>query len=295
METRFITPRAACCALASALALAFLSPNSYGVIQVYADATGNLGVSDAAATASGGSVSQTQTGSNPNAPGGSIVGRVSASFGVLRIYGESHINMNPGGVNYGGGTAYFTDEFTFNDPNHVGEAGTFTFTLRADGVLTSSNRTGQTSGTTYSYNPSKATLSLSVHDGTTFTNYLNVSETLDDNGSRGGTAFLGQPVSVTVPFTFGTTFSLRISLSGSATTYAEFGADSYADGEHTLEWGGITSVKDNTNTVMTGYTLGSGSGVNYVNAAPEPSGVLLLLFGSVAVLAWKGRDLRRKA
>ena len=294
------THRARAFALASVLASLFPCFSSYGTILVSADAVGNLGTSVEAVTASGGSVSQTHTGSNPNSPGGNVVGRSSASFGVLRVYAESHIDQAPFGGNFAGGTASFTDEFTFNDPSRTGQPGSFTFILQVDGTLAASNRTGQTSGTTFNFGISTARLSLSVRDVTISgnnINYLSVSEIQNDNGVRSftGAAFLGQPDSVSVPFTLGTKSSVEITLTAVASTKPEFGADCISNGENTLNWGGITSVNDSSNATVTNYTLDSGSGANYIQPIPEPSAITLMVLGGFALFAWKSKTSRLKA
>ena len=294
MKTRSFNQRARAFALASVFAFVFPCYSSYGAVLLSADASGNLGTSVPAVTASSGSVSQTHEGSNPNPPGGFIIGRASASFGVLRVYAESHIDRAPPAVNFAGGFASFTDEFTFNDPSRTGQRGTFIFTLQVGGTLAASNRTGQTSGTTFNFGPSRARIGLAVHDKTisgNSINYLNLNENLNDNGVRTG-AFLGQPVSLTVPFTFGTTSSFEITLSASSNTSSEFGADTIANGENTLNWGGITSVNDSSNAPVINYTLISGSGANYLQPIPEPSVIALLVLGSVGLMARKGKTSR---
>jgi hypothetical protein len=53
--------------------------------------------------------------------------------------------------------------------------------------------------------------------------------------------------------------------------------------EHTLSWGGITSVTDANGNPITGWSITSASGFDYTQPAPEPSTGVLVAIGGIAV------------
>ena len=107
----------------------------------------------------------------------------------------------------------------------------------------------------------------------------------DGTTGSSGALFLNRTNTFAVPFTFGIASELRVQLSTITTARTRFGADSISDLGHTLEWGGIVSVKDNSNNLVNNYTLTSGSGTNYIQPIPEPgawaltAGGLLMFLG----------------
>jgi hypothetical protein len=56
--------------------------------------------------------------------------------------------------------------------------------------------------------------------------------------------------------------------------------------EHTINWGGISSVVDSvTGEPDTDWSVTSASGFDYTNAVPEPSSIVLAAIGCIACLA----------
>ena len=281
----FCPPRLVAHVLAVCAAWFLSSQFAHGVGLVSVQANGSLGF-DSRSAASG-SVSAQQSGSNADVM---ELSRATAAFGVLRAYAESHIgNRGPNNISsvFATGTAFFSDDFTFNFAGLTGQSGSFTFRLAIGGTLAASLVGAGSETSPFSY--AQATLGV-LKDGS-FIHGTDV-ERLRSDGTTVITneSFLNQVKTITVPFTFGTPFELKTQLQAATNSRSEFGANCIADAEHTLEWGGIASVNDSGNNALTNYTVGSTSGTNYVNAIPEPSAVTLLAFGIAGLIAKRRRS-----
>jgi len=258
------------------LALAFCSASQAATL-VFARAGGSSG-DDNQNSAISGSVSASSTGFFELNSAYNTAGTASARFGVLRTYSEAHAPMsNISSIN-GSASARFKDDYLFDAPGKTGQTGSFTYTLRINGALSSGLRSAGTENSGSFSSSSYASAQLVVSKNAS--SFFNSTEAMFSNGTGGvtsGESFLNLTKSFTVPFTFGTAFELDVSLALVTNARGQFGADSIADLGNTLEWGGIVSVNDNTNAPVSDYTLSSGSGTNYIAPIPEPSSTLLLV------------------
>lgn len=199
----------------------------------------------------------------------------SATFGILGVYAEASAGSNgSGGSTYGNAVARFEDDLTISAAGLEGQDGVLVFLVDVDGALSSEYVTAPL----YEDSQSFAYTQLSIlRNGSSV---YSATRMVYANGATSGTNFLDDPISVSVPFTFGTTFSLRVSLQAQSAASALFGANSVADLAHTLTWEGVTSVTAGGNPV-TGYSLSSASGTNYLTPIPEPSSAALVAAAGV--------------
>jgi hypothetical protein len=104
-------------------------------------------------------------------------------------------------------------------------------------------------------------------------------------------------ISLTIPVTFGLQTSLSCTLDIWADAWAVTGADGIGTNAvaisaygSILRWGVITGVFGSSDTPVTGFSVTSGSGFDYLSAAavPAPPAVWLLASG-LAALGWRSR------
>jgi hypothetical protein len=170
----------------------------------------------------------------------------------------------------------FSDVLTINDPSLTGKSGTVQFNFLVSGTEIA---TASTPG----YSSITATADFTSPGLTD-----DLSFTKDSNGTITGTDFLGVQETATVPFVFGTPFTvaLQIDISGlveglsgggSATTSGTFSTTSSTSDVVALVAGNPAQV--------TGFNEQSASGATYLSPdfVPEPDGVILAMAG-LAVL-----------
>jgi hypothetical protein len=102
-------------------------------------------------------------------------------------------------------------------------------------------------------------------------------------------------LSGTLEFVFGS--AIDVFVDGIASAQVQGDGSALADFSSTVEWGGISEIRDEFGNVVSAFSIVSDSGVDWsqpvVAPVPEP-GVLLLLLGSLgAGGAWTGRRSRR--
>ena len=90
-------------------------------------------------------------------------------------------------------------------------------------------------------------------------------------------------IDVKIPFTFGSQTSLRyvLDLTDFAQTNSNAGgimASAYLDYSQGMTWGGISGVYSSNGAPVSGFTISSASGFNYLYAAPVPEPVGYVLF-----------------
>jgi hypothetical protein len=100
---------------------------------------------------------------------------------------------------------------------------------------------------------------------------------------------LNTDLAFSVPFTFGTAFSLGVWMNSSLGVgqYGSPGTIQH-NATNTLSWNGITSIEDTTTstTVDPGdYTAFGDSGMNWIQPVPEPTSALLLAGSGLLLLA----------
>lgn len=205
-----------------------------------------------------------------------------AAFGLLGVYAGASAGSNgSGGGTYGNSLARFEDDITITAVGMDGQSGLVIFLLEVDGTLSSEYVTEPL----YEDSQSYAYASISVlHNGN---GVYGANRYAYANGATSGANFLDAPISVSIPFTFGTAFTLRVALQAQTTAYALFGANSVSDLGHTLTWGGVVSVTSGGNPVA-GYSMDSTSGTNYISPIPEPATAPLVVL-AVAMLAGTSR------
>lgn len=264
------TPRHA---LAVLLAAALHLPAAaFAASSLSVDATGGYGPFVPAETTTGGSISQTHTGSGPR---GDNQGYASASFGVLRVFGEAHslTGASPSLV-YGAGYATWQDDFLISSSTLNGQTGHLTLSLQIDGNLTGSGNEPATqtsnrsrASAAYTFSQNGATIGVKSQDY-----YINTGESVGDD-------FLNQTQTFTVNFTFGTPFEMRFSVSAGATSYSTgtTAVNTRADLSHTATWGGFSSVTDAQGNPAA-YSFGTTSGTDFSQpVVPEPGACALML------------------
>lgn len=209
-----------------------------------------------------------------------------AAFGILRASVEASAGSNGGGDGtFGNAIARFEDDFLFTAEGMEGESGLYTFLVDVDGTLSSNYLTAPL----YEDSQAYAYASLSVLQNGSGVYSATMYEYA--NGATTGTNFLDAPVSISVPFIFGTPFTLRVGLQVQTTAYALFGGESVADFDHTLVWGGVASVTSGGNPV-TGYSLSSTSGTNYLSPIPEPTSAALIVLTGLVIGFRRSRSTR---
>lgn len=219
-----------------------------------------------------------------------------ATMGVLHL---SASNDAPNSSSFARALANggWNESFTISDPAHNGQSG-FTLvkinvngTLYAQGFAGSSNL-GVTGYKDHSqltiYNGAGAYFSRGQSDLiSTDRQYASWSASSYGYSENVASRTINDSITLAVPITYGTPFTLGIYAAGSAGMRSSSGVagNSLAnlDFSNTLSWGGIMSVLDNTGAPVTGYSLISGTGIDWANPVPEPSTLSLLALGVLAM------------
>jgi hypothetical protein len=224
------------------------------------------------ATASSGAVA-VEVVSEANSTGGSARARAFASFGSLSVYAISFTNSGADGSS-GGGHAIWLDMITINAPGLNGTAGFIDFSLSLQGTLSAFTGNNQVGSGNAGY-------SLDI-------SFDNVTTSFSGSKSPGGppTGDL-LPLDVSIlnqPFTFGVPFRLEVDLGAGAGSGCDGNcgqAGGQANLQDTLNWGGISEVRDSNGGSVTNFTLSSDSGTDWTQPVPEPSVVTLIFLALI--------------
>lgn len=274
----------ACIAIAGSLG--FFTTTANAAPELYVSAYGQGPGSQQ--TASSGPVSQSDSATHQF---GSGMARAGADFGVLRNYAEATAIAGSSNFNnavLASTTARWQDDLLFNAAGLTGSPGSVTVKFRIDGTLAASQPQFDPD---QSQTRADASYGMSilgsgvVHSG---------GESRFADGTRtfsGSGPFLNVEQTATLPFTFGTAFTLKLEVSASSTARTQFGGSALADLENTTTWGGFITVRDSQGQVVNNYTFSSASGTNFINPIPEPNTALLILGAAAGLLARRNRQL----
>ncbi len=206
--------------------------------------------------------------------------------GTARLgqFGGSAFNMSPNEALFSSGatTGGWAEQFTITSPGHAGESGYFVFTVDIAGSLAATGATGSSLFEVTVFKDAANLLKNSFFDagasdvvGTsmqyarwgvaTYSHFESDSKTVADT------------VTFSVPFTFGTPFTVE--LIGKVT--AGMRSSGFVDGFGTgttdfptgMTWGGVSGVYLDTLAPVGEFTIDSGSGVNWMDPfEPGPTG-----------------------
>lgn len=225
------------------------------------------------ATASSGAV-EVEVVSEANSTGGSARASAFASFGSLSVFAISFTNSGADGSS-GGGHAIWLDMITINAPGLNGTAGFIDFSLSLQGTLSASVGVSQVGSANAAY-------SLDI-------SFDNVITSFAGSQAPGGGPPNGDllPLDASIlnqAFTFGVPFRLEVDLGAGAGSGCD-GNCGQAVGEanlqDTLNWGGISEVRDSNGGSVTSFTLSSDSGTDWTQPIPEPSVVTLIFLALI--------------
>jgi hypothetical protein len=167
----------------------------------------------------------------------------------------------------------WSDEFTIHPPSPAlaTTPATIVFSLLLHGIGTADGAGANQSGTFASYR-----LDASIGNCVSGCSFAQQGSWTDNGPAGGGLVFSGDPVTglvgVSVPVQFSLPIPLHVKLIVSAQAIASSDSFATASGEfgHTLEWGGISEVRDAQQNLVTGYSVTSNSGVDWSKPVPEP-------------------------
>jgi hypothetical protein len=191
----------------------------------------------------------------------------------------------------------WSDEFTLLPPTPAlaGQPATIVINLLLHGIGTADGASANPSGTFASYR-------LDVKIGTCVSGcaFAQLGTWTDNGTAGGGLVFTGDPVTglvgVSVPVVFSLPIPLDVKLTVDAQAIASSDVFATASGDfgHTLAWGGISEVRDAQQNVVTGYSVTSGSGVDWSQSVPEPGYGALTGIALMSVAAMRAtRGMRR--
>ncbi len=215
----------------------------------------------------------------------SLRASAAADFGTARVYAEQHVRnwqvenlFFPTARGYAG----WVDELLFTSPGLIGQAGTFTATMRVTGTLSALGYQGI------------ASFRINQLQGPGFGGermLFDATRRDDDVALR----TFDQEVTTTVSFVFGTPlryglFAAAQTLVGSEGGLNHLPGDALSDFDNTVRWLGITSVTAG-GVPVAGYAVTTASGNAWIAGSsvvtPEPGtwallGTGLLALGAVA-------------
>jgi hypothetical protein len=183
----------------------------------------------------------------------------------------------------------FKDTLTINSPGLTGSSGTLQFNFTIDGTETFAAAAPALSSITTS-----ATFTASGSPGATD----DLSFTKDSSNNVTGTDFLGVLQTVTVPFVFGTPFTIDLTVDITALVEGLTGPGSaMASGTFstTASTDDVTALVASAPQGLSDFTSQSASGEDYftpLTSIPEPNGLLLAIAGLGALPLLKMRRRR---
>jgi hypothetical protein len=217
----------------------------------------------------------------------SVKADTSSDFGVLKLYAESMVNTDYGTSATSISHARWSDTFFFESEAFNGQAGTATMHFRVDGLFNINAPNW--------FNTPSGSIILGVGDSTTpgYNNFMAKSYTLYGDGTEDGSAeWLNSDLFVVTSFTYGTSFEFAIDLRLEAYTASSgqlITTQVTGDFSHTSIWQGITDIKNAGGSPVGDYSFSSSSGVNYINAVPEPTTTCLLAGGLILLVGLRRR------
>jgi hypothetical protein len=166
------------------------------------------------------------------------------------------------------------DMITINAPGLNGTAGFIDFSLSLHGTLSASTGNSQVGSGNAGY-------SLDI-------SFDNVTTSFGGSQAPGGPPngdLLPLDASIlNQAFTFGVPFRLEVDLGAGAGSGCDgncFQAVGEANLQDTLNWGGISEVRDVNGDSVTSFTLSSDSGTDWTQPIPEPSVVTLIFLALI--------------
>ena len=182
----------------------------------------------------------------------------------------------------------FSDRLTINSPGLTGSSGSLQFHFLVSGTEAfSATAPGASSITAIAdfAGPSGLTDDLQF--------------TKESNGATIGTNFLDVPEMVIVPFTFGDPFTISLDIDFQA--YADDlsgggAASSSGTFSTTASTSNVMALVEGAEVPATNYSAHSASGANYftILPIPEPAGIRLAAFSTLALLAmWRRKPARQ--
>lgn len=232
-----------------------------------------------------------------------------AAYGALHTSAEAVIGGD--GQGRGGGSAASTDNVTLSS-SFIGRAAIAHATFNLSGGL--SSRVGPTSTASFANSTIGAQVMAAGNSvfrlsGQLLTRHTGIEiDTASWSGSDVSfpTNGIAGTYTFDIPFTMGTPFLLFLSLNSEAQAFGASSvddADAFSNFASTGTWGGISEVRLADGTLVSDYTVTSGSGFDWghaygsaaapppITAVPEPGTCALMLAG----LALLGRAAQRRA
>jgi hypothetical protein len=213
--------------------------------------------------------------------GSGYTGQASASgyadYGVLKVL--AYANSGNGSTSFADVTSSFNDTFLINSLGLDGNSGTAIIDLKI-------NYGGAVSG---NYNASSYNFKLENSDRNFVFQVLNgiscspCSTYNSVTSSNQSNIPFSTDYSIAIPFIYGQALTLNLSSYAAAQAWIG-GSSAIMDSSHSFYWGGINQILDQNSNIVSGFTVTSASGTNYlqdfsVAAVPEPETYTMMMAG----------------
>jgi hypothetical protein len=229
-----------------------------------------------------------------------------ASAGVLHLGASLDTSGSLAGTQFPIGIAQagFADTFTVNLAGHQGESGYLLVDVHVSGVLDATRNAGSAS---FTVSATKNNLQLQASNPGYVVGTGNGASTDRQQPSWSVATYpppdipttdhrvVNETITFSVPVTYGTTFEMAVLGLATAGTRSQTGAGlSSSNFNQTVQWLGVHGVLSAGGQAVQGYTLTSGSGINWAQAAPvpEPDSAWLLAAGLFGLAGLAARRLR---
>jgi hypothetical protein len=212
-----------------------------------------------------------------------------ASMGVIKVFAQNSAANNSAFAQTDA-HAGFKETLTINNAALTGQAGIAQFNIHVTGNLDAAGFAGRT---LFALNAYKNNTELDIYNG--LNAYINKGNSTpistDRQRFQWELATYGTPptdsdiiddtVTIAVPFTYGTSFTLAIYGVGHAGMRSSSGvpgsSSATLDFSHTAGWGGVENIYLSNGQLVSSYQITSASGLNYQFAIiPEPASLSLL-------------------
>jgi len=203
----------------------------------------------------------------------------SASHGVLRLLAMAQ--TSGGNVTTATASAYWADQVVLSEPSRNGLPGLAQVSFSIDGGYTLGGVSPHSVGTlnvSYEWDAYRVDASrISIY-------YRNFTDS--SNGFTEGEIFLNRLQTILVPFTWGEAFVIQLSVGVGVAASDPLGtgvAAATGDLLHTVVWKGITVLDPATGLPVSGHTLSSLSGTNWLEPAsiPEPASAVMVVAAGI--------------
>lgn len=231
---------------------------------VSALADGSVGTNVPATTAATGNVVQVHSGSGPH---GVVFSSANSSDGFLKAHAEATTTAENANSYFSTGTAFFQDNFSIDSAGREGQIGylTVVFVVSAT-VMAQADAPESNGGGGISY----AQVVYDLYAGNLSVPDISKQQQLFSDGSTTSPAIINQEQALTVPFTFGAPFDVKLVLTATGRAFTTHAGLYRTDAA--IRWIGIRSVTDTPNgPAVPFYTLSTASGTNYFQPIPLPS------------------------